>query len=134
VDFQMLEDGDRVFGETASEPHSHDDPLKAYAHAGHSHSPMVTKAKAAEKPHSHVALDAFVEMVGEWHAKQNTAGVIDPNSGGNAVYLAPGLRLTVDNWAGYVSVGVPVAVDYNGIQATPAWRVLAGASVVLGPK
>jgi Putative MetA-pathway of phenol degradation len=120
----------RVFGETANEPHSHDDPLKAYAHAGHDHAPMVTKAKTAAAPHTHVALDAFVELVGEWHDKQRTAGVVDPNSGGNAIYLSPGLRLTVENWSGFVTVGVPVFVDYNGIQATPAWRVLAGVSAV----
>ncbi len=80
-----------------------------------------------------MALDALLELNGEWHDYQRTAGVIDPNSGGNTVYVSPGLRLTVENWASYVLLGIPVVTDYNGIQATPAWRVLAGVSVVLGP-
>jgi outer membrane putative beta-barrel porin/alpha-amylase len=121
----------RVFGETASEPHSHD-PRSAYAHAGHTHAP-VTKAPTASAPHTHVALDAMLEVNGEWHDKQRTAGIVDPNSGGNTIYVSPGLRLTVENWASYVLVGIPVVNDLNGIQATPAWRVLGGVSVVFGP-
>ena len=29
--------------------------------------------------------------------------------------------------------GIPVINDYNGIQATPTWRVLTGFSAVFGP-
>ena len=43
------------------------------------------------------------------------------------------LRLTIENWSSYVLVGIPVVNDYNGIQATPTWRVLAGVSAVFGP-
>ena len=60
-------------------------------------------------------------------------GVADPNSGGNTIFISPGLRLTVENWSSYVLVGIPVVNDYNGIQATPTWRVLAGVSAVFGP-
>ena len=109
------------------------DPRTAYAHAGHSQSPMVTKAPVASASHLHVALDALLELNGEWHDKQRTAGVVDPNSGGNTLYVSPGLRLTVENWSSYVLVGIPVVNDLNGIQATPAWRVLGGVSVVFGP-
>jgi hypothetical protein len=122
----------RVFGETASEPHSHA-ARSAYAHAGHSHAPTATKAPAAPAPHTHVALDALLELNGEWHDNERIAGVVNPNSGGNTIYLSPGLKLTVENWSSYVLVGIPVVNDLNGIQAAPAWRVLAGASVVLGP-
>jgi hypothetical protein len=122
----------RLFGETASEPHSHD-PRNAYAHAGHDHSRMVTKAPITAAPHGHVALDALFEINGEWHDKQRSAGVTDPNSGGNTIFISPGLRLTVENWSSYVMVGIPVVNDYNGIQVTPTWRVLAGVSAVFGP-
>jgi hypothetical protein len=123
----------RLFGETASEAHSHE-ARTAYAHAGHRHGrgPMVTKAKPAKAPHAHVALDAFLELNGEWHDKQRTAGIADPNSGGSTVYLSPGLRLTVENWSSYVLVGVPVVNELNGIQPAPSWRVIGGVSVVLG--
>lgn len=122
----------RLFGETASEPHSHD-PRAAYAHAGQDHSRMVTKTPMVAAPHGHVAVDALLEINGEWHEKQRTFGIADPNSGGNTVFISPGLRLTVENWSSYVMVGIPVGKDYNGIQATPTWRVLAGVSAVFGP-
>jgi hypothetical protein len=122
----------RLFGESASEPHSHS-PQNAFAHAGHDHSRMVTKAPTAPATHAHIALDALLEINGEWHDKQRTAGVADPNSGGNTIFVSPGLRLTVENWSSYVLVGIPIVNDYNGVQATPTWRVLAGVSAVFGP-
>ena len=122
----------RLFGDTTSEPHSHD-PQNAFAHAGHDHSRMVTKAPIGAAPRGHVALDALLEFNGEWHDKQRSFGVTDANSGGNTVFISPGLRLTVENWSSYVLVGIPVANDYNGIQATPTVRVLAGVSAVFGP-
>jgi hypothetical protein len=122
----------RLFGETASEPHSHD-ARDAFAHAGHSHSRTPAKAPAAPAPHAHFAIDALLEINGEWHDQQRIAGIADPNSGGNTVFVSPGLRLTVENWSSYVLVGIPVVNDYNGIQATPTWRVLAGFSAVFGP-
>ena len=122
----------RLFGETAGEPHSHS-PQNAFAHAGHDHSRMATKAPMVAAPHGHVALDALFEINGEWHDKQRTLGIADPNSGGTTIFISPGLRLTVENWSSYVLVGIPVVNDYNGIQATPTWRVLAGVSAVFGP-
>jgi len=129
----------RFFGETTSVPHSHN-ALEAYAHAGHSHgatdhsrAAMTAKQKRAEASQTHIALDAFLEVNGEWHDKQRTAGIIDPNSGGNTVYVSPGMRLTLENWSSYVLLGFPVANELNGIQATPSWRLIGGVSVVLGP-
>jgi hypothetical protein len=75
----------------------------------------------------------LLEINGEWDDKQGTAGVIDPNSGGNTIFISPGLRLTVENWSSYLTVGIPVVSDYNGIQPTPTWRVLAEVSAVFGP-
>ncbi|WFU18548.1 transporter [Bradyrhizobium sp. CB3481] len=120
----------RVFGETTSEPHAHG-PRDAYAYAGHNHSMMATKAPTVAAPH--VALDALLEVNGEWHDKQRISGVSDPNSGGNTIFVSPGLRLTFDNWSSYVLVGIPVVNNYNGVQATPAWRTLVGISAVFGP-
>jgi hypothetical protein len=125
VAFQLL-------GEPAGTPHVHS-ALAAYAHAGHSHGPAVAKQRRAEAPHAHVALEAMLEVNGEWHDKQRTAGIVDPNSGGNTVYVSPGLRLTIENWSSYVLVGIPVVNELNGIQASPSWRVIGGMSVVIGP-
>ncbi len=75
------------------------------------------------------ALDLVLEVNGEWDAKQETAGVTDPNSGGHTIYIAPGLRYSYDQWSSYVSVGIPVLTDFNGIQAEPDWRISAGSSL-----
>jgi hypothetical protein len=122
----------RVFGETAGDAHEHD-PHAAHAHASHSHEPMVAKAKHNETSHTHVALDALLELNGEWHDKQRTAGIIDPNSGGNTIFISPGLGLTADNWSSYVLIGIPLVSNYNGVQPTPEWRTLVGVSAVSGP-
>ena len=75
------------------------------------------------------ALDLVLELNGEWHAKQVENGVKDPNSGGNTLFLAPGLRFSKDNWSSFVSVGIPIINDQNGIQAEPEVRVVTGLSV-----
>jgi hypothetical protein len=75
------------------------------------------------------ALDLVLELNGEWHDKQTEAGVKDPNSGGNVIYLSPGLRLSMDKWSGFVSVGIPVVKDLNGLQSEPDVRVTTGISL-----
>jgi len=74
-------------------------------------------------------LDLVVELNGEWHARQEIAGVTDVNSGGNVIFLSPGLRLSYDKWSGFVSFGIPVVKDLNGLQAEPDWRLLTGVAV-----
>ena len=86
-------------------------------------------------PHSHVEtktgpnLDLVLELNGEWHGKQQAAGISDENSGGTTVYLAPGVRVSQDKWSAFVSVGVPVVKETNGIQPEPEWRVRSGIGV-----
>lgn len=75
------------------------------------------------------AVDLVLEVNGEWHDKQVTAGVSDPNSGGSTIYLSPGARLSIDKWSGYVSLGIPILNEPNGIQPEPGWRVLTGVSL-----
>ena len=53
----------------------------------------------------------------------------DANSGGNVVYLSPGLRLSYERWSGFASLGVPIVNDLNGVQAEPDWRVLTGVAI-----
>ena len=79
------------------------------------------------------ALDLVLELNGEWHAEQVTNGISDPNSGGTTIFLSPGLRLSQDKWSSFVSVGIPVVDDLNGIQSEPDWRVLAGATWLFEP-
>ncbi len=80
------------------------------------------------------SLDLVLELNGEWHAEQVTNGISDPNSGGNTLFLSPGLRLSQDKWSSFVSVGIPVLNDLNGIQSGPDWRVIAGATWLFDPQ
>jgi hypothetical protein len=92
------------------------------------HEPHEHAADSAA-PHHHVAWDLMLELNGEWQEKQEIAGVSDPNSGGNVVYLSPGLRVSVDDWAAFVSVGKPIVRNLNGLQSEPDYRVVAGVSL-----
>ena len=49
-------------------------------------------------------IDAVLELNGEWQAKQTISGETDPNSGGNVVFLSPGVRVASNRWSGFVSV------------------------------
>jgi hypothetical protein len=73
------------------------------------------------------ALDLVLEMNGEW--QDRSSGEHGVHSGGNTVYLSPGLRLSVERWSGFVSIGVPIISDLNGIQPEPEWRLLTGVAV-----
>ena len=86
-------------------------------HANHDHSDMM------KTPYT---LDLVLELNGEWHDKQRIAGIPDPNSGGTTVYLSPGVRVGFDRFSGFVSVGVPVLNQHNGVQSKPDFRVLTG--------
>jgi hypothetical protein len=86
-------------------------------HANHDHSDMM------KTPYT---LDLVLELNGEWHDKQRIAGIPDPNSGGTTVYLSPGVRVGFDRYSGFISVGVPVLNEHNGVQSKPEFRVLTG--------
>ena len=66
---------------------------------------------------------------GEWHDRQEIAGVEDPNSGGHALFIAPGVRFSEGPWSGFVSVGILVVSEFNGLQSEPEFRVVSGSSV-----
>ena len=86
-------------------------------HANHDHSDM------KKTPYT---LDLVLELNGEWHDKQRIAGIADPNSGGTTVYLSPGVRIGFDRFSSFVSFGVPVINQHNGVQSKPDYRILTG--------
>jgi len=103
-------------------------------------------AKAAHDamPHSHngqshhhdhamsptgLVIDAVLELNGEWQAKQDVAGETDPNSGGNVVFLSPGVRVASNRWSSFVTVGLPIVNDLNGLQSEPTYRLFGGVLV-----
>jgi hypothetical protein len=99
------------------EPMYHGGPKKA----NHSHE------HGASPSQNGPALDLVLELNGEWHDRQS--GEHGFHSGGSTLYLSPGVRLSIDRWSGFVSVGVPIINDLNGIQPEAEWRVLTGVAV-----
>lgn len=96
----------------------------AHEHAGHKGHAHVEK-EAADGP----ALDLVLELNGEWHDQQRIDGKTDLNSGGNVVYAAPGVRFSKDAWSAFVSVGIPVINNLNGLQSEPDVRLTSGIGV-----
>jgi Putative MetA-pathway of phenol degradation len=94
----------------------------------HSHSHSHSHDQPAAPPPPQWIVDLALELNGEWHDKQVVAGVVDPNSGGNTVYLAPGLRVGYGSVSGFASVGVPVVNHMNGLQSKPDYRVVTGVA------
>jgi hypothetical protein len=57
---------------------------------------------------------------------QKIAGVQDINSGGTTVLIAPGIRVSYGSVSGFVSVGLPVVNQVNGLQSKTDYRVISG--------
>ena len=86
----------------------------------------------ASPSHGHGAsLDLVLELNGEWSEKEVDSGITDRDTGGNTIYLSPGVRVASNGLSGFLSVGAPISNDYNGTQSEPDWRIVSGFSVVL---
>lgn len=83
--------------------------------------------QGAHTHHAHDAWDLILELNGEWQAHQRIAGAEDPNSGGNLVYLSPGIRfISKDAWTATLAVGIPVLQNMKGFQHQTRRRVIFG--------
>jgi len=79
-----------------------------------------------------LSLDLVLEANGEWKQKEEINGSKDENSGGHILYLSPGMRVRLNNaLSAFISVGLPVIQDLNGIQSDTNFRTLFGISVGL---
>jgi hypothetical protein len=78
-----------------------------------------------------LVIDAVLELNGKWQAEQTISGATDPNSGGNVVFLSPGMSIFLstgmsiasNRWSGFVTVGLPIINDLNGLQSEPTYRL-----------
>ncbi len=75
-------------------------------------------------------VDMILELNGEWRDKEDTGGINDPNSGGNLLFLSPGVRASGNSWSASFSFGIPISSDLNGVQVEPDWRIIGGLSAV----
>lgn len=104
-------------GEEA-EPHHHHPESGEHTHQGQ-----------ADKLFSGTYIDLILEVNGEWQGRQTIAGTKDGNSGGNTLYLSPGVRFsTSTNWAANLSLGIPAVQKSNGAHPESDWRLTIGLS------
>ena len=65
-----------------------------------------------------------LELNGMRQDRQITAGLADPNSGGNIIYISPGIRYSGGkNWNTALSIGTPIVKNIHGYQTPPDYRV-----------
>lgn len=94
--------------------------------------PHAHPAGEAARPHAHsgvVGADLILELNGESRSKQRIGGIDDPNSGGNLIYLSPGVRLGPETWSISLSAGFPIVQNVNGIQHETDLRLLGGFGI-----
>ena len=79
--------------------------------------------------HAHLMWDLLFEINGETRGKTRVAGTSQPHAGGSAIYLAPGIRLSSSaGWTGFLSLGIPISEDPNGVQTEVDYRLVGGVS------
>ena len=78
--------------------------------------------------HSHISWDVMLELNGEYRKKNEIDGKNEDNSGGDTIYLSPGIRVSsLAGWSLFLSVGKPVYDNLNGKQADTDYRLVGGA-------
>ncbi|NQY25994.1 MAG: hypothetical protein HRT92_02310 [Piscirickettsiaceae bacterium] len=75
--------------------------------------------------------DAVIELNGETRRKNKIGGLSEQHSGGTALFVSPGLRVTAGKFGGFISIALPVIENMNGKQTDIDARVVAGFSLSL---
>lgn len=94
-------------------------------HSDHDH------VHPADYSETKVMWDAVLELNGETRRKNKISGHSEENSGGTVILVAPGLRVSAGDFGGFISVGLPIVENLNGIQTDIDTRVIAGISIAL---
>jgi hypothetical protein len=84
-------------------------------------------AEAGHHDHSHITWDVMLELNGEYRKKNEVDGNTEDNTGGDIIYLSPGIRVSSSaSWSLFMSAGIPVYDDLNGRQADTDYRLVGG--------
>jgi len=111
--------------------HDHGD----HDHSNHDHNQSSggsddNQSHEHDDTHRGASLDGILEMNGIWEGKDFIGGVRDNDSGGNVIYLAPGLRLTFNERTScFVSTGFPIIQNVNGANHRVEFRLVVGTAI-----
>lgn len=75
---------------------------------------------------SGATLDGVIELHGEWEGHEREGGVLDRQSGGKALFLAPGLRLNAGGRSFTLSVSMPLAQNIRLSHSDTSYRLRVG--------
>lgn len=95
----------------------------------HHGGPHAHEGEAAPGFTGQASVDLTLGLAGEWHDRQTIAGMRDDNTGGNVLYVSPGVRFATERTTTSVAVGIPVATQLNGVQSEPDWRLSTSLGV-----
>ena len=101
-------------------------PLSTLFNSSHDHSNHSHDNHIADK------LNLVLEMNGEWRDRIDIDDETERNSGGNVVYLSPGLSLTSHGWVASALAGWPVVDDLHGEQSDPEFRFVFKLTKLIG--
>lgn len=99
--------------------------LNGEDHSNHDHEHY------SDSSETNITWDAVIELNGETRRKNKISGTSEEHSGGTAILLSPGLRVSSGNFSGFISVGVPIIENMNGKQTDLDARIVAGLSISL---
>lgn len=84
-------------------------------HAGHSHDSFPGQ--------SGLNVSLILEVNGEWRDRVAIGGHDERHSGGNLVYLSPGLSISTGGWTMSTAISLPLE-NLNGLQSEPETRLV----------
>jgi Putative MetA-pathway of phenol degradation len=74
-------------------------------------------------------IDVVLELNGDYRKKTDISGEKEAHSGGNTLYVSPGVRVGIGHtWSLFTSVGIPIIDDLNGVQSESDYRIFGGIS------
>lgn len=103
--------------------------LNSHDHASHDHS--THHSHDNEVKNNNLKWELLFELNGETRRKNRISGVSAEHSGGNTIFLSPGVRVSSGKgrFGGFLSLGIPVVEDQNGKQTDTDQRIVTGISL-----
>lgn len=77
-------------------------------------------------------LNLVLELNGEWRERIDIDNETEDNSGGNLVYLSPGMTFNTHGWLFSALAGWPIVDDLNGEQSDPEFRFVFKVTKLIG--
>jgi hypothetical protein len=93
----------------------------SHDHASHSHDDNLIDK-----------VSLVLEMNGEWRDRIEIDSETERNSGGNVVYLSPGVSLNTHGWVASALAGWPIIDDLHGEQSDPEFRFVFKLTKLIG--